>query len=80
MKHGSTAMIPKQRFNHQFGISFIPMAEESLQNSNQDKHVAHSFFNQDDVRHHKFAPVGQTVNNEYYFQVIWHLHEAVCRR
>jgi hypothetical protein len=37
------------------------------------------FFDYRGIMHHSYAPVGQTVNKEYYLEVIRHLHDAVQR-
>jgi hypothetical protein len=39
------------------------------------------FFDYRRIVHHSYAPEGQTVNKEYYLEVISHLHDAVqCKR
>jgi len=79
MKHGSIAMSQKKRPSNQFG--------NILQHSHR-KHakleVSHEccseFFLIKSVVHHGFTPVGQRVNNEYYLQVLWWLHDATCHK
>jgi histone-lysine N-methyltransferase SETMAR len=39
------------------------------------------FFHYRGIVHHSYAPEGQTINNEYYLEVIYHLCDAVgCKR
>jgi hypothetical protein len=39
------------------------------------------FFDYRRIVHHSYAPEGQTINKEYYLEVIRHLHDAVrCKR
>jgi hypothetical protein len=38
------------------------------------------FFDQDGVVHHELFSTGQTVNNEYYLQILWPLPDAVGRK
>jgi hypothetical protein len=37
------------------------------------------FFDYRGIVHHSYAPEGQTINKEYYLEVIRHLHDAVRR-
>jgi hypothetical protein len=32
------------------------------------------------IMHHSYAPEGQTINKEYYLEVIYHLHDAVWHK
>jgi hypothetical protein len=38
------------------------------------------FFDYRGIVHHSYAPEGQTINKEYYLEVIHHLHDAVRRK
>jgi hypothetical protein len=38
------------------------------------------FFDYRGIVHHSYAPEGQTINKEYYLEVIRHLHDAVHRK
>ena len=35
------------------------------------------FFDSEGIVHHKYAPDGQTINKEFYLEVLRHLHESV---
>jgi transposase len=38
------------------------------------------FFDYRGIVHHSYAPEGQTINKEYYLEVMHHLHDAVRRK
>jgi hypothetical protein len=38
------------------------------------------FFDHEGVIHHEYAPNGQTVNKEYYVEVLHRLHDAEWRK
>jgi len=47
-------------------ISFIPNAKESLPKFKERQKCLSVFSDQDGIVHHELAPVGETVNKEYY--------------
>jgi hypothetical protein len=66
-------------------ITFFLMAEGRLPGLKQDRSVAQQFpslieENVDHVVQCEFTPAGQTVDMEYYLQVLWYLCNAVHLR
>jgi len=39
-----------------------------------------AFFDSEGIVHHKYAPHRQTINKEFYVEVLWRLHESVHRK
>ena len=39
-----------------------------------------AFFDSEGIVHHEYTPDGQTINKEFYLEVLRHLHESVCRK
>jgi len=39
-----------------------------------------AFFDSECIVHHEYAPDGQTINKEFYLEVLRHLHESVRRK
>jgi len=39
-----------------------------------------SFFDSEGIIHHEYAPDGQTINKEFYLEVLRRLRESVCRK
>ena len=60
-----------------FGITTAKKILGSLQQCESD---ADLFFDSCGIMHHEHAPEGQTINKEYYLQVLHHLQEAVRRK
>jgi hypothetical protein len=59
---------------------FIPKAQKSKTGAEQSQGAA-VFFDYRGIVHHSYAPEGQTINKEYYLEVICHLRDAVqCKR
>jgi hypothetical protein len=58
---------------------FIPKAQKSTTGAEQSQGAA-VFFDYREIVHHSYAPAGQTINKEYYLEVICHLHDAVRRK
>lgn len=76
MKHGITAMILKQQFNHHHRCHKGYMIDKS--EISEIKLKSHwLFFASASVVHHEFLPQSETVNKENYFEAIKHFHAAV---
>ena len=72
MDHESMAMIRKQRPSL-LEVSWFSMPEEGLTKSQQDQ-------DWEGVVHHKHTPPGQTINKEYYLNVLSLLRNAICQK
>jgi hypothetical protein len=60
--------------------SNIPETQQSTTGSEQcEGDTDHFFLEYQDVVHYEYAPLGQTVNKEYYQEVFCHLHDAIWR-
>ena len=60
--------------------SRITMTKKSLASLQQCESDADLFFDSRGIMHHEYAPEGQTINKEYYLQVLRRLCEAVWRK
>jgi hypothetical protein len=58
---------------------FIPKALKSTTGAEQSQGAA-VFFDCRGIVHHSYTPAGQTINKEYYLEVIRHFHDAVWRK
>jgi transposase len=58
---------------------FIPKAQKSTMGAEQSQGAA-VFFDYRGIVHHNYAPAGQTINKEYYLEVIRRLRDAVQRK
>jgi hypothetical protein len=60
---------------------FIPEAQKKKQRvRSKVKVLLTVFFDYRGIVHHSYAPAGQTINKEYYREVIRHLRDAVRRK
>ena len=46
----------------------------------QNKGHVNGFFDSEGIIHHEYAPEGQTINKEFYLEVLRRLHESVRRK
>jgi hypothetical protein len=58
---------------------FIPKAQNNTTDAEQSQGAA-VFFDYRRIVHHSYAPEGQTINKEYYLEVIRHLCNAVWHK
>jgi hypothetical protein len=56
---------------------FIPKAQKTRRVQRKVKVPLTVFFGYRGIVHHSYAPEGQTINKEYYLEVIHHLCDAV---
>jgi hypothetical protein len=60
---------------------FIPPRHKNAQQvQSKVKVLLTVFFDYHGIVHHSYAPQGQTINKEYYLEVIHHLRDAVWRK
>ena len=60
--------------------SGITKAQKNMTSSQQCKTMLTYFFNSCSMVHHEYALECQTINKEYYLEVLCHLHDAVQRK
>ena len=72
---------PETKFqSSQWKHSESPRPKKAWQVCSNVKVLLTCFFDSRDIMHHKYAPEGQTINKEYYLQVLCCLREAVQRK
>jgi hypothetical protein len=60
--------------------NFFELTLVCLNNTSKVKVLLTVFFDYRGIVHHSYAPEGQTVNKEYYLEVIRHLRDGVWRK
>lgn len=71
---------PKQKHNlHSKKTHQEQQLKKAIQSQSHLKPVL-SFFDQDSIVYHKYAPKGQTVNNELYLEVLRRLQDAAQKK
>ena len=60
--------------------SDITKTQKSTTGSQQCQGNVDMFFDSNGIVHHEYAPAGQTINKEYYLEVMRHLRDAVRRK
>jgi hypothetical protein len=80
MKHGCTCTILKQRLNCHSGWENSRRDQKSTSESIKCEGVVDRFFYGRGVVHHEFVPRGQTVNGQFYLEVMKRLREAEQRK
>ena len=77
----STAMLWKQRPSHPNGRHLVLRAQrrwgEGTAKAQQDQDLVIVFFDWEGVVHHKHTPPGQTINKEYYLNVLRQWRDAI---
>lgn len=56
------------------------MAARLCQSRSKIKSMLIVFFDYEGVVHHEYAPAGQTINKEYYVEILKRLHDAIRRK
>ena len=72
--------IQKASFNFHNGSIQNHQGPKKAQVCSNVKVMLTRFFDSHSIVHHKYAPEGQTINKEYYLEVLRHLHDAVQRK
>ena len=81
MSHGCSPTIRRRRCSQQSGTqSLLPDPKNSRFVKSKEKAMLIAFFDIDGVVHHDFVPPGQTVNCQFYVQVLQRLRHAVRRK
>jgi len=57
-----------------------PRPKKGHQVRSKTKVMLMAFFDSEGIVHHEYAPNGQTINKEFYVEVLRHLHESVHRK
>ena len=57
-----------------------PRPKKARQSHSSVKSMLIVFFHYESVVHHEYAPTGQTINKDYYFQILKRLRQAMRRK
>ena len=57
-----------------------PRPKKGCQVQSKTKVMLLAFFNSEGIVHHEYAPNGQTINKEFYLEVLRHLRESVRQK
>jgi len=60
--------------------SHVSATKEGTPGAKQNKGYVTAIFLFEGIVNHEYAPNGQTINKEFYMEVLRHLHESVCQK
>ena len=60
--------------------SHVSATKEGAQSAKQNKGHVTGIFDSEGIVHHEYAPEGQTINKEFYLEVLRRLRESVRRK
>ncbi|GFW49551.1 uncharacterized protein TNCV_2843321 [Trichonephila clavipes] len=80
MSRGFTDTIPKQSSSRHNGKPPVLLGQRKHGRCDQSSVMLIVFFDADGIVHHKYGPQGQTVNKEFYLDVMRRIREAVRRK
>ena len=80
MKAGSTAMTQRARDSSQWKHAGSPRPKKARQSKSTRKLLMIPFFDSTGMIYMYWVPTGQTVNKEYYVEVLRELRKRFCRK